>query len=313
VAQIGDRLSSLARPHYLFRPIQILRRVTSELRPSSEEHSFPLIWGSEITSNPRDPIGLGLLRRGVFDLLVCETLLRLSDPGETVIDAGANIGHMTSLLAHAVGPQGVVIAFEPHPQVFARLTSNAELWRAVASSGTIELNQAGLSDSEGTATLATDVFDHNQGSPSLEPLQQIRGAVDEHSVRIVRLDDALASVDRVGVMKMDIEGHEARALAGARELLASGRIRDIVFEEREKPPTDVTRLLESHGYAILQLGERLRGPWVAQLGTDAINPKDDPSLLATRDPARALARLAPRGWAVYGIGPAGRAEKRRRS
>jgi FkbM family methyltransferase len=304
-------LRNLARPHYVFRPRQIVRRVVGELRPRSTEHRFRLEWGSEITANPRDSIGKALLRRGILDLVVCETLLRLTDPGETVVDAGANIGQMTSLLAHAVGEHGRVFAFEPHPEVFAVLARNAAEWHALPGSAPIELNQAGVSDTDGTATLSTDVFDINKGSPSLEPTTQQRGTLDAHRVRVTRLDTALAARD-VGVMKIDIEGHEIRALDGARASLAAGRIRDIVFEERDTPPTPVTRFLSGNGYSIMRLGEGLRGPMLGPLGATNIISKDDPSLLATLDPRRATERMRVRGWAIYGLGPAGRVERARR-
>jgi FkbM family methyltransferase len=46
---------------------------------------------------------------------------------ETVLDIGANIGYLTVLMAHKVGPAGRVIAFEPVPSVYARLCENLEL------------------------------------------------------------------------------------------------------------------------------------------------------------------------------------------
>lgn len=306
---VAQYLANMARPHYVFRPGQLVSRVASDLRPRPDERLFRLQWGPEISANPRDPIGEGLLRRGIFDLLVCETLLRLADPGETAIDAGANIGHMTSLLAHAVGPAGRVIAFEPHPEVFARLTANAARWHDAE----IDLHQTGLSDDDAEATLSTGVFAINQGSATLEPWTEERGELDTHTVRTERLDTVVGPDAAVGVMKMDIEGHEIHGLRGAEALLSSGRIRDIVFEEREPPPTAVTALLERHGYTVVALGETLRGPVLGPVGSPAVAIKDDPSLLATRDPERAVGRLRVRGWAIYGVGPAARIERRRQA
>lgn len=307
-------LGNLARPHYVFRPGQIVRRVAGDLQPPAPERRFQLLWGPAITASTasHDRVGLGLMRRGVFDVLVSETLLRLADPGEHVLDVGANIGYMTSLLAHAVGPEGRVIVFEPHPVVFTVLARNVAEWRTLPTTASIELHRAGLSSADGEATLATDVFERNQGSPSLEPLSQRRGRVDEHRVQVHRLDTVLGDEGQVGVMKLDIEGHELHALDGAKAMLSAGRIRDIVFEERERPPTAVTRLLHAHGYTVMRLGERLRGPLLGPLEASDVRSKDDPSLLATRDPERAVRRMRVRGWALYGLGPAGRIERRRR-
>jgi FkbM family methyltransferase len=309
---VTRHLANLARPHYVFRPAQAIRRVATDFQAPAGEREFLLPWGAAITCDPSECVGLGIMRRGVYDLLVCETLLRLSDVGETALDVGANFGQMTSLLAYSVGRSGRVIAFEPHPVVFSRLARNARNWALAPSRQHIDLRQVGLSDVDGAATLSTDVFEINQGSASLEPLSSERGAKNEHRVRVERLDHAIGGEDSVGVMKLDVEGHEIHALAGARALLASGRIRDIVFEERDQPPTAVTRLLQAHGYAVLQIAERLRGPAVGPLGELRVAAGEDPSFLATREPERAIERLRTRGWAIYGIGPAGRVERARR-
>jgi hypothetical protein len=178
----------------------------------------------------------------------------------------------------------------------------------------VQLHELGLSDTDGLMPLTTDVFDINQGSPTLEPPPPDRPATDVRTVRVQRLDEVLDGDAQVGVMKIDVEGHEIHALRGAEAMLSSGRIRDIVFEEREQPPTDVTTLLEEHGYAVFQIGERLRGPSLGQLGAPGITvmPGDDRNLLATRAPDRAVQRLRVRGWAIYGVGPAGRIERDRR-
>jgi FkbM family methyltransferase len=305
-------LGHAARPHFLFRPTQLLARLRAELEADVPERRFVLPWGAEITArtlNPDDPLGIHLRRRGILDPLVCETLLRLTDPGETVLDVGANVGHMTSLLAYAVGEHGRVIAFEPHPETFERLTRNTAGWSGWAR---IETRQIGLSDTDGVANLATDVYDINQGSPSLEPLSQRRGRLDEHSVRVQRLDSALEDGATIGVMKIDIEGHELHALRGASAMLSAGRIRDIVFEERDEPPTPVTNLFEAHGYTVMRLGERLRGPILGPLSARDVRSRDIPSLLATRAPQRAVELMGVRGWAIFGAGPAGRIERARR-
>jgi hypothetical protein len=66
-------------------------------------------------------------------------------PGDVCVDAGANAGHYTFLLASIVGPGGKVYAFEPNPD-FARL-----LARSTALNGfqdRIEITRAALSSSD---------------------------------------------------------------------------------------------------------------------------------------------------------------------
>jgi FkbM family methyltransferase len=303
---------NLVRPQYLFRPTQIVRRVAFELKEPEGEAQTRLPWGPTIAYSPNETIGQALARRGVYDFLLCEVLLRLTDAGETAIDVGANIGHMSSLLATVVGPSGTVVVFEPHPAVFKRLSRNLAEWEARGSMGRFEPHRVALSDRDGTALLATDNFETNQGSATLEQ-NTVTQASDARDVVTRRLDGLIEQDRLIGVMKIDVEGHERKVLEGAERMLSSRSIRDILFEEHNTPPSPVTELLERHGYTILRFDEHLFGP-VIRPGLSAARTKrpEEPSLLATLAPQRARARLDPRGWAIYGIGPAGRAAPRHR-
>jgi FkbM family methyltransferase len=264
-----------------------------------------LPWGFPLRYRTHEQTGLSIARRGLFDLIVCETLLRLAEPGEVALDVGANIGHMTSVLSAAVGPGGRVVAFEPHPELFPQLEANVRRWRELAASSQIDLHNCAVSSREGVAELVVGPwFDWNQGAATLEPdPDEDPESLRTIEVQTVRLDDAVR--DDVGLAKIDVEGHELSVLQGAEGLLSERRVRDIVFEQTDTPPTPVTRLLERHGYHVLSLDQRLTGLRLgpAELGS-ARYSGGDPSYLATVDPARATSRLAVRGWAVFGRGPA---------
>lgn len=108
-------------------------------------------------------------------------------------------------------------------------------------------------------------------------------------------------------MKIDVEGHERAVLEGAERALADRRIRDVVFEDFDDPPTAVAQLLQGHGYEIFSLDHSLLRPLAGPPTRRAGGLSGaDPSYLATADPRRALDRLSRRGWAVLGVGPAAR-------
>ncbi len=279
------------RPYYLFRPAQLLVRLRSRTPEDGSAHAVRTAWGSRLYCWP-DSLGLAVARNGVYDLVVAETLARLADPGETVVDAGANVGLMSNLLAHAVGAGGRVVSFEPHPLIQQTLARNVEL---LANDGlnVVELRRAAVSSSRGTLPLTIDpeTFVYNKGTASL----QDTGGGSSTDVQTVRLDDELPGP--VGVLKLDVEMHEREALEGAGSLLQGRMIRDIVFEEHEPPPTPVTELLESYGYTILGVRQGLAGP-IASAPNEAHRRQmwDPPALLASIDPERARRRLKRRGW-----------------
>ncbi len=300
MSQLGQRRLSpalrayrfLNRPYYWYRPSQLAVRLRARPRADGQPHLQRTAWGSHLYCWP-DPLGQAVARTGVYDLIVAETLARLADPGETAVDAGANVGFVSNLLAYAVGSNGRVVSFEPHPLIFQTLARNAEHWRTAEGIEILELHQAAVSSSAGVLPLATDpaTFAHNKGTASLEQA----GAVDSTDVETVRLDEELTTP--VGVLKLDVEGHEHSALRGAQALLAGKLIRDIVLEEHQPPPTAVTDLLESHGYTVFGVRQGISGP-ILSSPADAHSRQlwDPPALLATAAPERVRRRLRTRGW-----------------
>jgi FkbM family methyltransferase len=300
----------LNKPYFVFRPGQALRRASLSLRGKRDLSDLAhtvLPWGLPLTYPREEQTGLGIARRGVFDLSVSETLFRLTDPGDLALDIGANIGHMTSLLAARVGPSGRVIAFEPHPDIAEQLRDNVRRWESAPGCGPIDIREVALSASGGVATLLMkQEWEWNQGSASLEREPGYDEELAGRSVPTARLDEVLRGERAIGVAKVDVEGHEHAVLEGAEELLRAQRIRDIVFEDFDDPPTRVARLLEAHGYTVFSLDHRLLGPVLRSGGERAARDSgDDPSYLATIDPARATGRLSRKGWAALGRGGRG--------
>src|SRR6059058_5875426 len=123
-------LQTLNKPQYVFQPTRCLHRI---LRHRSRQQGSGwgetvLPWGLPLTFHTGEYIGSEIAKLGLYDLCVSETLYRLLDPGELAVDAGANIGQMTSLLAARAGAAGRVLAFEPHPDVFKELSVNVSRW-----------------------------------------------------------------------------------------------------------------------------------------------------------------------------------------
>ena len=144
-------------------------------------------------------------------------------PG-VVIDVGANTGFY-ALLATCASTAARVLAFEPYRPVFDVLRGNIAANRA---GGRIEAVPLALSHRSGPAMLYVPTQEHGlmETSSSLEPaFKQVHGAVQ--SIATVTLDAFLATHpyarDRVTLIKVDVEGHDAAVLAGARETIARWR------------------------------------------------------------------------------------------
>jgi FkbM family methyltransferase len=292
------------KPQYVFHPLRMVRRARYR-GPSGAggRDVAQLPWGLRLEVGADEAIGFTILTTGVFDPCVSETMHRLIDAGDVVVDVGANVGYMTSLAAVRAGAAGSVVAFEPHPVVFELLSANVARWGG-RDLAVVTAHRLALSDHAGTAELnAGAAFDANMGLSALEPAGVARPEDVLVPVEVKRLDDVIGE-RRVGLLKIDVEGHEAAVLRGGLELLQSGRIRDVIFEDHDPYPDDSTRLLEDAGYRLFSLSNDLFG---VNLGAPAargeISAWPGPSYLATREPERAVRRLGPRGWRIDGIGP----------
>jgi FkbM family methyltransferase len=306
------------KPHYVFHPTRAFRRAVRGMNPESGDKGAAvaqLPWGLPLTVTLSDAIGFSILTGGVFDPCVTEALYRLIDPGDFVVDVGANIGYLTSLAAVRAGSRGAVMAYEPHPVVFEMLAANVSKWSDRRDLAPVDLRQAALSDHDGTAALAAGpLFEANMGLSALQADGAAPSADAEvHDVSVHRMDDVIAD-QPVALLKIDVEGHEPQVLAGAQRLLERGQIRDVIFEDHDDYPDAGTEIVEAAGYTLLSLendlfGLHLRDP--RERGEMGRWP--GPSYLATNDPSRARARLEPRGWRVAGVGPTLPWRTRRRS
>lgn len=213
---------------------------------------------------------------GVHELAVSETIWRLSEPDDLAVDVGANIGYFTGLLARRAGE---VIALEPNPLLWPIISGNVEGW-----DGTIRLAPWAASDSTGHAQLHLPAdYEQNNGIATLEACEGV-----SHDVETTRLEDVIAG-RRVGLLKIDVEGHELAVLEGTPLHL----IRDIVFEEHRPLPSPVSEKLERAGFEIRGIEETFLGP---DLVKRAPRGWDAPTYLATRQMERAERLIGRRGW-----------------
>jgi FkbM family methyltransferase len=293
-------LKGVFKPEYLFRPRQIVMRILREVGPAPREARVVVLpWKARLTVDPRDIIGSVVWKLGVYELVVSETLWRLIDRGESVFDVGANIGHMTTLMAVRAGKSGHITAFEPHPATFERLSNNIEPLNRLPDAATVQLRNVALSDAKGKKKLILPKdFASNAGTPYIEESSADGREMGSIPVTIARFDDLFTSAEQIPrLLKVDVEGHEYQVFRGAEKWLRSRTIRDVVFEDHGAYPTPAIQLLEGFGYALYRLDRGFFGPLLVNPRSPQRGVRWEPSnFLATADPTRARERMAPRGW-----------------
>lgn len=230
--------------------------------------------GLSVQLDMRDGLCRGVWAARAFPQ--ARTLEALCQPGDVVIDVGANIGHMALLAARRVGPTGRVIALEPTQRAYALLEANA----ARNFPDRITPVHAAGDEADGTVTLF--VSDYSAEFNSLRP-----DAVLDAGTRQVVPARSLASLTRElgvtpDVVKIDVEGAEWNVLKG---LFGDGdggaRPRALMVEVCETNtrgfgyrPSEMCHWLHARGYSLelshdgtphVYSDERADGPGVHDL------------------------------------------------
>src|SRR5262245_10811267 len=141
-------------------------------------------------------------------------LERVLTPGMTMIDAGAHVGVFTLIGARAVGSGGAVHSFEADPAMAKLLERNVRRTRL----DNVIVNPVALSDRPGQATffIASDA-----GVSSLRPAKKDLYRTRAITVPMMSLADYLRDhrVERVDLIKIDVEGAELSVLRSVERLL----------------------------------------------------------------------------------------------
>jgi FkbM family methyltransferase len=153
-----------------------------------------------------------ILRSGVWEPPATQYMQQALKPGMVAVDVGANIGYFSFLMAHLVGRQGRVHAFEPYPGYVDRMCASL----AVNDFEQIELHQVALSDRWGTQTLYKGLASARmcRWSHSDPAFNKVHDTV---TIACMPFDDyAREGLDRLDLIKIDVDGHEMKVLQGAR-------------------------------------------------------------------------------------------------
>lgn len=139
-------------------------------------------------------------------------------PGFTFVDVGCNKGDFCLAASRLVGPEGRVLAFEPHPENcrWIRKSIARNQYR------NIDLYDVALSDTNGVAHLC---LGETSGQHTLlgEGRTAKRGFIEVQTRTLDHLLDDIGLSRPVDAIKIDVEGAEMHVLRGARETFIKNR------------------------------------------------------------------------------------------
>lgn len=187
---------------------------------------------------------------------VVHFMAHVVQPGDFVVDAGANVGFFTLLLARYVGANGSVMAFEPSPNNLHKLQGNILLNKI--SNVVVHPNALAASAHKLQFYLGRDSGQNSAWRNAVTYL-------GETTVEAITLDSAMGELVPK-LIKLDIEGSEYQALQGARNLLAR-HPKFIVMEfnvaalsAMNTSPAEIRMFMHDYGYDLYIFDEHGRFP-----------------------------------------------------
>lgn len=234
----------LARRHrWVWKAHRAVWRATRSNRVLIDGHDLELDMGDSLA-----------IAKGWYEVDETEWYRSQVRTGDVVVEAGANIGYFTTLLARLVGPTGRVVAFEPDPELSRILERN------VCANGyerIVDVRAIALADRPGDLT-----FYRARKNSGDNRLFSHGDDAAVFPVPVSTLDAELQGLGRpIDLLKMDIQGAEDLALAGFRHTLETSPPRRILMEfwphglvSMGADPVRLVDGLVGRGYSVRALG-----------------------------------------------------------
>ena len=184
-------------------------------------------------------IGKSIEKYGEFSYLEAKRFEQICKAGDVVIEVGANIGAHTLYLSKLVG-NGYVFAFEPQRLVFQNLCANL----ALNSISNVFAYQEAVSNENGSILIPECDFTKNNNFGGIN----IDNTKNGTTVNRQKLDNFLNKIDRLKLLKIDVEGMEILVIKGAKELIDKFRPIIYVENDRQEHSKELIELLWSLDY-----------------------------------------------------------------
>lgn len=230
-------------------------RAAFGLSPITKVYRRGIRWSLDV----REGIDLAIFL-GVYEPETIQTLSRLIQPCDVVLDIGANIGAITLPLARYVGEFGHVIAFEPTAWAYEKLEKNLSLnphlYQRVKAEQIMLLETAQqVPDFVYSSWNLTAEEDHSTHPQHKGRLMTTNGVIG------MSLDQYLEEnpIDKLDLIKLDVDGYELPVLKGARKTISFYRPKIILemaphVQEEKQQFGELLEELKRNHYHLEHLG-----------------------------------------------------------
>lgn len=162
-----------------------------------------------------------LVKEKILHQYNIEFFQKFLSKGDTALDIGANIGHMTIPMSYACGKEGLVLAFDPNPFVFEILTQNIALNPEYTN---IKANNFAITETDGDFFYNSSEASFNNGGISSEKVNRHGKYALETKIKGVHLKKYLSEnyseqLLKLKLIKIDTEGYDIEIIKSIKDLL----------------------------------------------------------------------------------------------
>lgn len=201
--------------------------------------------------NTKDLIGWKIFFLGEYEAGTNKVLAKYIKKGDTVIEAGANLGSETLLMSKLVG-NGMVYGFEPNPYTFERLSINV----SINNLSNVKVFDVAMGESDGN--ISFNIYPKDFCNPGMSSKYMETSITRKITVVQKTLDTFVKeqNIGKVDFLKMDIQGAEMDLLMGASQTISKHK--PAIFLEALALYNDTKALYEKfkeYGYNVYMIGE----------------------------------------------------------
>jgi FkbM family methyltransferase len=229
----------------------------------NKHRSTQILGDTNMDCDLQDHIQRQIFFFGAYEPIESFLLRNLLEEDDVIVDAGANIGFYTLLMAQKI-KTGKVFGFEPVPKNFATLKHNISFSPHIHK---IQLQNNGLWHEKDLLQFSLDEsMEDNIGSFTAGKVDR---ALQQVACAVFPLDDFCKDFTRLDFIKMDIEGAELSALKGGQKTIERWRPQFMIEINRKAcerfgySPDEIYSFFKKLGYEFFQVGDVAeRSQWI---------------------------------------------------